>query len=251
MAYYIFLKSLRSLEEFRKNPHVKIPPKSPSTIFQSLAIIKNQILFRKEFFLHFWPNRPSGQPAHPASQPSQPHPPPFLPQAARVLGPSRPTRPWRICQKPSLLRVCAARRRCLLPLSPPRGPRLLASSSPQHRLTPVKISPRRCPAPRMPPSFYSPPSSLSPLNPLQTERERALTPSMALKPITPVINSRPPLPGAPPAPIKGRGAPPAITAPHLALNRLLLSPQLLLTERPRLLVLHHHRPTSTVLPELR
>jgi hypothetical protein len=24
MAYYIFLKSLRSLEEFRKNPHVKI-----------------------------------------------------------------------------------------------------------------------------------------------------------------------------------------------------------------------------------
>jgi hypothetical protein len=29
MACYIFLKSLRSLEEFRKNPHVKIPPKSP------------------------------------------------------------------------------------------------------------------------------------------------------------------------------------------------------------------------------
>jgi hypothetical protein len=28
MAYYIFLKSLTSLEEFRKNPHVKIPPKS-------------------------------------------------------------------------------------------------------------------------------------------------------------------------------------------------------------------------------
>jgi hypothetical protein len=69
MAYYIFLKSLRSLEEFRKNPHVKISPKSPSTIFQSLAIIKSQILFRKDFFLHFRPNRPSGQPAHPASQP--------------------------------------------------------------------------------------------------------------------------------------------------------------------------------------
>jgi hypothetical protein len=73
MAYYIFLKSLRSLEEFRKNPHVKIPTKSSSTIFQSLAIIKNQILFRKESFLHFRPNRPSGQPAHPASPPSQPH----------------------------------------------------------------------------------------------------------------------------------------------------------------------------------
>jgi hypothetical protein len=79
MAYYIFLKSLRSLEEFRKNPHVKIPPKSPSTILQSLAIIKNQILFGKEFFLHFRPNRPTGQTAHPASPPSQPHRPPLSP----------------------------------------------------------------------------------------------------------------------------------------------------------------------------
>jgi hypothetical protein len=43
MAYYIFLKSLRSLEEFRKNPHVKIPPKSPSTIFQCLGKFKNPI----------------------------------------------------------------------------------------------------------------------------------------------------------------------------------------------------------------
>jgi hypothetical protein len=58
MAWHIifFLKSLRSLEEFRKNPHVKIPPKSPSTNFQSLAIIKRQILFGKEFFIHFWPS---------------------------------------------------------------------------------------------------------------------------------------------------------------------------------------------------
>jgi hypothetical protein len=40
MAYYIFLKSLRSLEEFRKDPHVKIPPKSPSTDFQSLGKFK-------------------------------------------------------------------------------------------------------------------------------------------------------------------------------------------------------------------
>jgi hypothetical protein len=40
MAYYIFPKSLRSLKEFRKNPHVKIPPKSPSTKFQSLGKFK-------------------------------------------------------------------------------------------------------------------------------------------------------------------------------------------------------------------
>jgi hypothetical protein len=80
MAYYIFLKSLRSLEEFRKNPHAKIPPKSPSTISQSPAIIKNQILFGKEFSFAFGP---IGLVARPASQPSQPPAPsPFLPQAA-------------------------------------------------------------------------------------------------------------------------------------------------------------------------
>jgi hypothetical protein len=43
MAYYIFLKSLRSLEEFRKNPHVKIPPKCPCANFQSLGKFKNPI----------------------------------------------------------------------------------------------------------------------------------------------------------------------------------------------------------------
>jgi hypothetical protein len=47
MAYYIFLKSLRSLKEFRKNPHVKIPPKSPSTNFQRLGKFKNPILIQK------------------------------------------------------------------------------------------------------------------------------------------------------------------------------------------------------------
>jgi hypothetical protein len=62
MAYFIFLKSLRSLGEFRKNHHVKIPPKSPCANFQSIGIFKNQILFRKEFFRHFrpiWPFDPA------------------------------------------------------------------------------------------------------------------------------------------------------------------------------------------------
>jgi hypothetical protein len=53
MAYYIFLKSLRSLEEFRKYPHVKIPPKSPSTNFQSLGKFKNPIFNSEIFFLTF------------------------------------------------------------------------------------------------------------------------------------------------------------------------------------------------------
>jgi hypothetical protein len=56
MVYYIFLKSLRSLEEFRKNPHVKIPSKSPSTNFQSLGKLKNPIFYSKRiFFSEFGP----------------------------------------------------------------------------------------------------------------------------------------------------------------------------------------------------
>jgi hypothetical protein len=44
MAYCIFLKSLRSLEEYRKNPHVQIPPKSLCAIFQSLGKIQKSNL---------------------------------------------------------------------------------------------------------------------------------------------------------------------------------------------------------------
>jgi hypothetical protein len=60
MAYYIFLKSLRSLEEFRKNPHVKIPPKSPSTNFQSIGKFKNPIFYSEILFPYFRPGRPCG-----------------------------------------------------------------------------------------------------------------------------------------------------------------------------------------------
>jgi hypothetical protein len=69
MAYYIFLKSLRGLEEFRKNPHVKIPPKSPSTNFQSLAKFKNPIFNSKILLLHFRPGYPS-RPTRPSAQPA-------------------------------------------------------------------------------------------------------------------------------------------------------------------------------------
>jgi hypothetical protein len=60
MTYYIFLKSLRSLEEFRKNPHVKIPPKSPCANFQSLGKFKNPMFNSEIPFLRFRPGRPCG-----------------------------------------------------------------------------------------------------------------------------------------------------------------------------------------------
>jgi hypothetical protein len=54
MAYFLFLKYMRSLEEFRKNPHVKIPPKSPCANFQSLGKLKKiHFLIQKFFFFAF------------------------------------------------------------------------------------------------------------------------------------------------------------------------------------------------------
>jgi hypothetical protein len=79
-----FLKSLRSLEEFRKNPHVKIPPKSPSINFQSLGKFKNPIFTSEILFLDF---SPADLAAHPAGQPSQPT------GRAAPVGRNRPGRP--------------------------------------------------------------------------------------------------------------------------------------------------------------
>jgi hypothetical protein len=71
MAYYIFLKYLRSLEEFRKNPHVKIPLKSPCPNFQCLGKFRNPIFISEILFPCFRPGRPCGPlgrwPSRPAS----------------------------------------------------------------------------------------------------------------------------------------------------------------------------------------
>jgi hypothetical protein len=194
MAYYIFQKSLRSLEEFRKNPHVKIPPKSPSLISQSRAIIKNQILFRKEFFLHIRPNRHSGEPTAP----------PFPAGRARVLSPSRLARHWRICQKPSLLQVCAARRRRLLPLPPPSGPHPSAPSSTLRRpipaTPPTHLTSLAHPAPpslylEMPSQGVNSPALIPQVNPLLNH-----PPSFnGVNALTPPVTGRYPLSGVPPA----------------------------------------------------
>jgi hypothetical protein len=43
VAYFIFVKYLDSLEDFRKNPQVKFLPKSSCANFQSLAKFLNSI----------------------------------------------------------------------------------------------------------------------------------------------------------------------------------------------------------------
>jgi hypothetical protein len=157
MAYYIFLKSLRRLEEFRKNLHVKIPPKPP-TNFQSLGKFKNIIFIRKEFFHRIQPTRPSW-PAHspglglPAG-PSRPTPPRPKPPSPLGLSAARPARAFGVFYRRRFpLRFTPSRAGRFLPLSPPRGPRLSVSSSLPRRPTPVGIFPApplpRAAAPRL------------------------------------------------------------------------------------------------------
>jgi hypothetical protein len=49
MTYFIFLKYLDSLKDFRKNPHVKIHSKSPCANFQSFPKIRMLNKIRKGF----------------------------------------------------------------------------------------------------------------------------------------------------------------------------------------------------------
>jgi hypothetical protein len=93
MAYYIFLKSVRSLEEFRKNPHVKIPPKSPSTNFQSLGKFKNPIFNSEIIFFAFGP---ANLVARSASGPAGPPAAPF------TVGQNRPGRPIQLAHRSRL-----------------------------------------------------------------------------------------------------------------------------------------------------
>jgi hypothetical protein len=165
MAYYIFLKSLKSLEEFRKNPHVKIPPKSPSTNFQSLGKFKNPIFNSKIIFPCFQPGQPCGPFGLWPSQPTG---------RAVPVGRNSPGRPIQPAHQSRLRGKYIFSFGSRLP-EPPASPSSLCqpethlSDSPPSPCRPTLVGnpPRRCLTPRMPPSFYSPPSSLSPLNPLQ------------------------------------------------------------------------------------
>jgi hypothetical protein len=151
MASYIFLKSLKSLEEFRKNPHVKIPPKSPSTNLQSLGKFKNPILIRKFlFFLIFGPASPAAHLASgPASPPAAPSP------QAEIARPAHPARASvtssrEICF-PFRFTPSRAGRLSLVSLS--TGPHLSDVSSPPRWPTPVAFfRPLRPPRAARPPT---------------------------------------------------------------------------------------------------
>jgi hypothetical protein len=107
MAYFIFLKSFRSLQEFKKNTNIKIPPKCPCTNFQSIGIFKNSIFIPKIIFLQI--SAQSAQPptdlfglsahaAHPAFLPPSPCRPSTAPSsshtAAPWMPPPPPHEPW-------------------------------------------------------------------------------------------------------------------------------------------------------------
>jgi hypothetical protein len=74
MTYFIFLKYLDCLEDFRKNPHVKIPPKSSCANFQSLDIFKNSFFIRKGFFSQISAHLAQPRPRWPASPRRPPDP---------------------------------------------------------------------------------------------------------------------------------------------------------------------------------
>jgi hypothetical protein len=233
MAYYIFQKSLRSLEEFRKNPHVKIPPKSPFTNFQSLAIIKNQIFIRKRNFPPLSANsaqRPAGLfglLAHAATRPLFPSSdlsahaatwPPFRRSAQlarpRESSPSSRRRTAELCSEP-----------------PPRQAAMAAATSPTSPSLYGQVLPLLHPSHnRDLQSLFHPP-----FNP----RRR------------PFPNSLPrcsgPLPPPPPAPIKGEHHP-GLHRTSLAHSPPLPKPVLPGCRPPSPWLFPHRRPAATPLP---
>ena len=155
MAYYIFLKSLRSLEEFRKNPHVKIPPKSSSTNFPSLGKFKIQFLFENIYSSDFSPLGSAGLPTPPAlaCRPAQTSPAQIASPRGLSAGP--PARAFSVfCRSRFPLRFAPPRAGRLPRISLTRGPRMSDSSptsgrpsspapppNPGHR-APLRFAPR-------------------------------------------------------------------------------------------------------------
>jgi hypothetical protein len=91
MAYYTFLKSLRSLEEFRKKSHAKIPSKSPCTNFQNCQTNSNLKKIEKVYYLYWAQLLFLAQPRPTSIFFPQPATPPLFPARPQPLG--RPVGP--------------------------------------------------------------------------------------------------------------------------------------------------------------
>jgi hypothetical protein len=224
MAYYIFLKSFRSLEEFRKNPHVKIPPKSPSTNFQSLDKFKNPI-FNLEMSFFLISARPTLEPTRPLAHPAH------WPCRPRTPKPSRPAHP-------ALTSVASSREIrfpfWFAPSETAASPSSLCQPGPSCQIHPFpRVGRPEARLPRALPQLIAPrlPASIiatiikAPYSPtLIPPLESPVTPSSAINGVgrkSPAVTHRHFLPGAPPGPIKGEHHP--RVAPHLS---LLLLPSL-------------------------
>jgi hypothetical protein len=173
MAYYIFLKSLRSLEEFRKNLHVKIPPKSSSTNFQSIDKFKNPIFNSEIPFPYFWPGRPCGplgcwpsRPRWPLSS-SAGHRPAQAAQPACVVGVIAEVHFLLGFTLSVLGAFSLSTADAWVPCVSSVFPTAPADPSRKSSTLPLPASP----APRLGyhQDFTAPPPIISPLNPLQTE----------------------------------------------------------------------------------
>jgi hypothetical protein len=201
MAYSIFLKYLRSLEEFRKNPHVKIPPKSSCANFQSFGIFKNLIFIQKGIFFGFRPIQPSPAPRWPA--------PPRRPLAPRSAQAALAYFPKGVfsstlrtpAETPSLSHITAM-------WGPPISSIPFLTSADCYRFSSSSLATPRCPAsPSDATRAITRPTIIPPLIPLLTSPPS----SMALKPLTPpLLPPGHPSP-APPVPYKMAMRPPG---PH-------------------------------------
>jgi hypothetical protein len=217
MGYFIFLKYLRSLEEFRKNPHVKIPPKSPSANFQSLGKFKNLIFNSKILFLRFQPGQPYGPlglwPSWPLSSRGPKPPLPAHLARASEVSLRKYVFPFgsRLSSWSFLSRLSVKWARAVSFIFLPHRPTIAASS---HRLQPPRAA-------RPPTSRCQARSSLHALIPPLTPHQAA-PPSMALRLLPPAVSPSPAPVCPSPATIKGRGAPPR-PSPHSPRPQLLPS----------------------------
>jgi hypothetical protein len=226
MAYFIFLKYSRSLEEFRKNAHVKIPPKSSCANFQSPGKFKNPIFNSKILFLRFRPGQPYGPlglwPSRPHRPLSSHGPKPPMPAhlaCASVASSLKYVIPfgsrlpsWSLL---SLLSVKWARAVSFVFL--PHRPTVVASSRRLRQPRAARPATSRCQARSSLQTLISP--LIPPLNPSSSHP--------AINGVKTIAASRFPLPrpGVPSsATIKGRGAPPpaitTLTPPSIARFRV-------------------------------